>query len=234
MTEVYLIRHGETANNSEHRYNGCRSNQPLSPRGEAQAAALGTYFAAHPVDTVHVSHLTRAKQTAMLAFAREESALCVESDLHEVDLGLWDGMLHAEVRERYPEEWYNSKHRASISFYPGGERPVDAAERIFGAFLRIVRAHRGKRIAIVAHSTILALLTLRIFNWHLDRKSEMAGISNASFHLLQIDDNNHARMACWNYTEHLPADLRNKPSSSYSNDVAHVAAECEKGTELPL
>ncbi len=232
MTEVYLIRHGETANNQEHRCNGCRSDQPLSPRGEQQAAALATYFDAHPVDTLHVSHLTRAKQTAAIAFRADINTLTVEPDLREVDLGVWDGMLHAEVRERYPEEWYNSKHRASLSVYPGGERSVDAAERIFGAFLRIVRAHRGERIAIVAHSTILALLTLRIFNWHLDRKSEMAGISNASFHLLKIDENNHAQMACWNYTEHLPADLRNKPS--YSDDVAHVSAECEKGTELPL
>ncbi len=232
MTTVYLIRHGETNNNLEHRCNGCRSDQPLSQRGEAQAAALAPYFDAHPVDTVHVSHLTRAKQTAMLAFRADERALCIEPDLQEVDLGVWDGMLHAEVRERYPEEWYNSKHRASISVYPGGESSVDAAERIWQAFLRILRANRGKRIAIVAHSTILTLLMLRIFDWHLDRKSEMAGISNASFHLLEIDENNHAEMTVWNYTAHLPADLRNKPS--YSDNVAHVASECRNGTDLPL
>ncbi len=232
MTTVYLIRHGETSNNKEGRCNGCRTDQPLSPRGEQQAAALATYFDAHPVDTLHVSHLTRAKQTAAIAFRTDMDALHVEPDLHEVDLGLWDGMLHAEVRERYPEEWYNSKQRASISVYPGGESSADAADRIFAAFLRIVRAHRGERIAIVAHSTILALLTLRIFDWHLDRKSEMAGLSNASFHLLEIDENGHAQMACWNYTEHLPADLRNKPS--YSENLAHVAAACEKGVDLPL
>ncbi len=232
MTTVYLIRHGETSNNLEHRCNGCRSDQPLSTRGEQQAAALATYFDAHPVDALHVSHLTRARQTAAIAFRTDMDALHVEPDLHEVDLGVWDGMLHTEVRERYPEEWYNSKQRASISVYPGGESSADAAERIWQAFLRIVRAHRGERIAIVAHSTILALLTLRIFDWHLDRKSEMAGISNASFHLLEIDENGHAQMACWNYTEHLPADLRNKPS--YSEDVAHVAAACEKGVDLPL
>lgn len=232
MTTVYLIRHGETSNNSEGRCNGCRSDQPLSVRGEQQASALAAYFDAHPVDVVCSSPLTRARQTASLALRRDMDALTVLPDLREVDLGLWDGMLHTEVKERYPEEWYNSKHRASISVYPGGESSVDAAERIFEAFLHILREHRGKSVAIVAHSTILALLTLRIFGWHLDRKSEMAGISNASFHKLQIDEGGHAVMVNWNYTDHLTPALRNKPS--YSEDVAHVAAACKEGVTLPL
>ena len=116
MTTVYLVRHGETNNNQEHRCNGCRSDQPLSPRGVAQASALCPYFKKHPVDVVYASPLTRAKQTAMLAFDAEERALCIEPELREVDLGIWDGMLHEEARELYPEEvkysWWSYRFQA--------------------------------------------------------------------------------------------------------------------------
>ena len=232
MTTVYLIRHGETANNQEKRCNGCRTNQPLNERGEAQARALSAYFSDHPVDTVHTSYLDRAKQTAMLAFGLDESALLVEPDLHEVDVGLWDGMLFPEIAEKYPEQWYNNKHRTSLAVYPEGEAIPDAAERVFGAFLRIVRENRGKRIAIVAHGLALALLCQRIFSWHLDRKNEMAGLSNTGFHLLEIDEKGHAEMMVWNCTDHLNTELWSK--APYSTDVESVAAECRGGANLPL
>lgn len=232
MTTVYLIRHGETANNKEHRCNGCRSDQPLSERGEQQAAALAAYFDVHPVDTLHVSHLTRAKQTASIAFRTDIEALNVEPDLHEVDLGLWDGMTYADCAAKYPELWYNNGRRTSLAVYPGGESAVGATERICNAFLRIVRAHRGERIAIVAHELILVLLLTHLFGWSLDRKSEMAGICNTGFHLLEIDENAHARMAVWNYDHHLTGDLWNK--ADYATDTERVATECAAGAKLPL
>lgn len=232
MTEVYLIRHGETNNNLEHRCNGCRSNQPLSARGEAQAAALATYFDAHPVDVVCVSHLHRAKQTAMLAFGLTEDTLYVESDLHEVDLGSWDGMLYTETAARYPELWAGKTEEAIRTPFPGGESVIEAADRIFGAFLRIVRANRGKRIAIVAHEMILVFLLLRIFKQPLTERGLMAGISNTGFDLLEIDECGHAEMKLWNYTEHLCEALWNK--ADYSTDFEGVAAKFAQGIDLPL
>lgn len=232
MTTVYLIRHGETNNNKEGRCNGCRTDQPLSARGEQQAAALATYFDAHPVDTLHVSHLTRARQTASLAFRTEMEALTVEPDLHEVDLGVWDGMTYEDAAARYPELWYNNGRHASLAVYPGGESVIGATERICNAFLRIVRAHRDETIAIVAHELILVLLVTQLFGWHLDRKSQMAGISNTGFHKLVIDENGHATMAEWNHTEHLTGDLWNK--ADYATDTDRVAAECKDGADLPL
>ncbi len=232
MTEVYLIRHGETSNNQEHRCNGCHSNQPLNERGRAQATALNRYFSKHPVDAVHTSHLDRAKQTAMLAFACDEASLCVEGDLHEVNLGLWDGMLYAEAAERYPELWQGRTEAAVTTPFPGGESVCEAAERIFGAFLRIVRAHRGGRVAIVAHEMILVLLLLRVFKQPLTERGRMGGISNTGFDLLAIDESGHATMKIWNYTDHLSEALWNK--ADYCTDFKAVAAKHAGGVDLPL
>ncbi len=232
MTTVYLVRHGQTDNNRQQRCNGCRTDQPLNAHGRAQATALTTYFDDHPVDSVHSSHLSRAKQTAMLAFRLDEDELCVEPDLHEVDLGDWDGRPFPEVRDLYPLEWYNNHYRPSLTVYPDGESTVLSLERIYEAFLRITREHRGKRIAIVAHEMILVHLMLRIFGWPLTCRDEMAGICNAGFHCLEIDDNGHVRIARLNYDKHLVGDIWNK--ADYSTDMARVAAECAKGADLPL
>ena len=232
MTTVYLIRHGETANNQAHCCNGCKTNQPLNERGQAQAKALSAYFSAHPVDAVHTSHLDRAKQTAMLAFSCDEGALLVEPDLHEVDLGIWDGMPYAEAAARYPELWAGVTENAVTTHFPGGESVTEAADRIYGAFLRIVRAHRGERVAIVAHEMILVLLLLRVFGQKLTERRYMGGISNTGFDLLEIDESGHATMKLWNYTDHLGAELWNK--ADYATNFDELADKYRDGVQLPL
>jgi broad specificity phosphatase PhoE len=232
MTTVYLIRHGETTNNLEQRCNGCRTDQPLSARGEKQAAALATYFDEHPVDTLHTSYLIRAKQTAAIAFRTDFNALNVEPDLHEVDLGEWDGTPYAEAAARYPELWAGVTENSVITHFPGGESVTEAADRIFAAFLRIARAHRGERIAIIAHEMILVLLLLRVFRQSLTDRRFMGGISNTGFDLLEIDEQGHATMKYWNYTDHLDATLWNE--ADYATDWERLTAEFTSGTDLPL
>ena len=232
MTVVYLIRHGETANNQAHCCNGCKTNQPLNERGRAQASALATYFDAHPVDSVHASHLERAKQTAMLAFRQNEEGICVEPDLHEVDLGEWDGIPYKEAASRYPELWAGITENSVLTPFPGGESVTEAANRIFSAFLRIVRANRGKRVAIVAHEMILVLLLLRVLEQPLTERRFMGGISNTGFDLLEIDGNGHATMKRWNYTDHLDDTLFNE--ADYATDWDRLTAKFANGSTLPL
>lgn len=65
---LVLLRHGESTWNRENLFTGWH-DVPLSPTGEAEAAASGTTMAAEGLwfDTLHTSLLTRAVQTANLA-----------------------------------------------------------------------------------------------------------------------------------------------------------------------
>jgi broad specificity phosphatase PhoE len=65
--EVWLVRHGETPWNALGRLTDW-SDVPLSARGEAQALALAPFLAAERFDGVVSSDLSRAVQTARLAF----------------------------------------------------------------------------------------------------------------------------------------------------------------------
>ena len=58
-TEIILIRHGETEWNLSGRWQG-HADSALSPRGIAQAQALGKRMKGEEVDMVYVSDLERA------------------------------------------------------------------------------------------------------------------------------------------------------------------------------
>jgi broad specificity phosphatase PhoE len=63
MTELVLVRHGETVWHAENRYAG-RSDVPLTPRGQEQAGALARWATGAGLDAVLTSPLCRARETA--------------------------------------------------------------------------------------------------------------------------------------------------------------------------
>jgi len=63
MTELILIRHGETAWNAEHRIQG-HLDSPLNDEGLAQALLLGERLGQEPFEHFYSSDLGRALQTA--------------------------------------------------------------------------------------------------------------------------------------------------------------------------
>src|SRR5262245_41383271 len=100
---VYCIRHGESCYNAEGRLQG-QSHTPLSPLGRRQAEALAATLGTRPVTAVYSSPLARAVQTAEpLAAAL---GLSVETDprLMEIDVGVFQDLLHADIPDRYPAE----------------------------------------------------------------------------------------------------------------------------------
>src|SRR6516164_9483298 len=66
MGELILLRHGETEWSRALRHTG-RTDLPLTPAGEAAAAALASALASLPVRTAFTSPARRAVTTAALA-----------------------------------------------------------------------------------------------------------------------------------------------------------------------
>ena len=66
MNEVWLARHGETAWSRTGRHTG-RTDMPLEPEGEAQAALLGARVKGLTFAEVWTSPRERARRTAEIA-----------------------------------------------------------------------------------------------------------------------------------------------------------------------
>src|SRR5262249_2072805 len=102
MSELILLRHGQSQWNLENRFTGW-VDVPLSPRGEAEARAAGEKLRRHRIDKLYTSVLKRAIDTATLAL--EASGIrpaAVERDaaLNERMYGTLQGLNKAEAAQK--------------------------------------------------------------------------------------------------------------------------------------
>ncbi len=99
MRTLYLIRHAMPDIPLGERWCvGGRSDFPLGAIGRLQASLLSFAPELRDVTAVYCSALTRARQTA--------AALCaaptVVPGLEEQDMGEWDGLSFAAIKEKFP------------------------------------------------------------------------------------------------------------------------------------
>ncbi|WP_030675427.1 histidine phosphatase family protein [Streptomyces sp. NRRL B-1347] len=157
MTDVILVRHGETVWHEGNRYTG-RTDVALTPRGRLQAAELAAWAAREHIDAVYSSTLSRARLTA--APAAEALGVTPREDarLREVDFGRGEGLTRAEMRERFPAELDAFLDDPVAHHLPDGEDPVAAVARAGACLTDIAAEFPEGRVLIVAHSTLLRLV----------------------------------------------------------------------------
>ena len=162
-TTLLLARHGQTVWHAENRYAGI-SDVPLTATGYAQAEALGRWIAAHPVDAVVTSPLSRAVATAEPACRALGITPARETDLRECDFGVLEGRTLAEVATEDPDAAEEFRADPVAHPFPGAEDPKAAAGRGAAALRRVATAHEGERVLVVAHNTLLRLVLCRLLS----------------------------------------------------------------------
>ncbi|MCL6670605.1 histidine phosphatase family protein [Streptomyces panaciradicis] len=164
MTATLLLaRHGQTVWHAENRYAGI-SDVPLTETGYAQAEALGRWAAAHPVDAVWTSPLSRAVVTAEPACRALGLNPSREPDLRECDFGVMEGRTLAQFAQTDPDAAAAFRADPVAHPFPGAEDPAAAAGRGAAALRRIAAAHDGERVLVVAHNTLLRLVLCRLLS----------------------------------------------------------------------
>jgi len=156
-TRILLLRHGETAWNAELRLQG-QLDIDLNDTGRRQALLLGQRLAGEGLAAIYSSDLLRARATA--APLAQLTGLPVVTDvaLRERGFGVFEGLTHAEIELRFPDEARRWRHREP-GFGPGGGEPLDAfCARSVAAVARLAAAHAGELIAVVSHGGVLDCL----------------------------------------------------------------------------
>ncbi|MDQ0748472.1 putative phosphoglycerate mutase [Streptomyces africanus] len=156
-TTLLLARHGQTVWHAENRYAGV-SDIGLTDTGRAQAEALGRWAAAHPVDAIWTSPLSRAVATADPACRALGLVPRREPGLAECDFGVVEGRTLAEFEAENPDRAAAFRADPVAHPFPGAEDPAAAAARGAAALRRIAGAHPGGRVLVVAHNTLLRLV----------------------------------------------------------------------------
>lgn len=146
-----LIRHGMTAGNREHRYIGCRSDEPLCGEGIRALSAFVYPDAAR----VFASPMRRCLETATLLYPGREPV--VVPDLRECDFGVFEGLNHAQLDGRADYQAFIDS--GGILPFPGGESRASFSARCVRAFEGAVRGLPEGTYAFVVHGgTIMAIM----------------------------------------------------------------------------
>jgi probable phosphoglycerate mutase len=156
MGELILLRHGETEWSRAHRHTG-RTDLPLTPAGEAAAAALAPALAARGIATAFTSPAQRAARTAKLAGLAAKR----NPDLWEWDYGGYEGQTTPQIRATRPG-WYLWRD----GVIPGdaghpGETLQQVSLRADAVLARLAPLLADGDVAVVSHGHLLRVLTAR-------------------------------------------------------------------------
>ena len=173
MTELYLVRHGETDWNRQRRIQGL-TDIPLNDTGRAQARATGALLARRSWDDVYASPLSRARETAEII--ADELGLPEPSLLDamvERNYGAAEGLDWMQVETRFP-------HGSSV---PGRESREQVGARVVPALIRLAEERPGQSLVIVSHGgAIRAVLS------EVEPSQSHGMITNGSVHSFRLED----------------------------------------------
>ncbi|MCO5122682.1 MAG: histidine phosphatase family protein [Rhizobacter sp.] len=157
MTEVILIRHGETDWNVQGRFQG-QIDVPLNAFGERQAVRMATRLAQERVDVMYCSDLLRTRQTAAPAERELRLSAAPDAALREQHFGVLEGLSFEEVRARHPNELAGWMLHDPDYTLPEGESVRRFHARVVGALNALAARHAGQRLAVVTHGGVLDML----------------------------------------------------------------------------
>jgi probable phosphoglycerate mutase len=172
VTELWLVRHGETEWSAAGRHTS-RTDLPLTALGRERAAVLGKFLAGTKFAAVLRSPMERAKETCEIAGFGDVAV--VDDGLKEWDYGVYEGRTTSEIQKEIPgwSVW--------ISPIIGGETVEQVGVRADGVIQRALVAaggptsqnrdmgHPGSgtgsdavvNVALFAHAHILRILAAR-------------------------------------------------------------------------
>ncbi|WNI19597.1 histidine phosphatase family protein [Actinacidiphila sp. ITFR-21] len=180
---IVLWRHGQTAWNLEQRFQGTTDIE-LTGTGVAQARRAARLLAALSPDAIISSDLRRAAATAAELSALTGLPVTSCEGLRETYAGVWQGLTHAEILDRYGEQ-YEAWKRGEPVRRGGGELETEVADRAAPLVLNAAdKLPDGGVLVVVSHggtirTTIGRLLGLDPVSWE-----SLGGLTNCCWSVL--------------------------------------------------
>ena len=127
------------------------ADPPLAELGHRQARALADWLATEPIDAIYTSPLRRAVETAVPLAEATGLGTIVDEDLAEYDRHASEYIPMEELRAEGGERW----EQAIADWSLGGDEMAAWFDAAVDAVERVVAAHPGQTVAIVAHGGVV-------------------------------------------------------------------------------
>jgi len=200
VTEITVVRHGETVWNADGRQQG-HLDSDLSPLGLQQAGAIADCLATREFDALYSSDLGRAFHTAEFIAQITGHEIVTDQRLRERNLGIFQGLTFAEVQQRYPAEYTRFISHDPDYVIPDGESIRQRGERAVGGIEEIASNHPGETVVIVAHGGVLSDLFRHALGIPLTEPRRYK-LFNASINTFYVNNGNWM-LGTWGDVHHL-------------------------------
>lgn len=203
-TRLYLVRHGQSAGNAEGRFGG-HGPTPLSELGKQQAALTAHSLAKEKINVIYSSDLLRAVQTAEPLAKLLNTEVNPTKDFRERHVGVLEGLTFDEAKAQFPKDYFALVNREVAHVITDGESYRQLLDRTTETLNRILRKHRGERIAIFAHTGTICFLTLYLLGaiHRRTRNTPWLITSNCGINRFEFRGRKNMRVLAINDTRHL-------------------------------
>jgi broad specificity phosphatase PhoE len=185
VQRVWLIRHGQTDWNLEHRWQGFAPTA-LNATGHQEAQKLAAYLQSQATrfEAVYTSDTPRAAETAGYVAAASNLTAVPDERLREIDVGKFEGLTHTELLAKHKDEFTAWMETDDLTIpAPEGESRQAVLERMLAAFNEFV-ARPHEQIAMVSHGGSIRFLLRGLLNW-----TEGHPLPNTSFSVVERTPN---------------------------------------------
>ena len=204
MTQIILIRHGETVWNQERRMQG-HSDSPLSETGVRQAQLLARRLEQLEFGALYSSDSGRAHHTARSVAEVTGHEIVLEPRLRERHFGVFEGLTGSEIEASFPADYARFRSRDQAHVIPGGESPMQFRARVFACLHEIAGRHARELVVVVTHGLVLDVFYRAALGIppELPRLHELV---NAGINRLRYDGNAW-HIEVWGDASHLDASV---------------------------
>ncbi len=199
MTELIVIRHGETDLNRVGSFQG-QIDVALNEHGLRQAQRLAQRLAGEPFDVIYASDLLRTQQTAEPLARQLSLTINPVIGLREQHFGELEGRTLASVQQESPELWESWLLFQADFSVPGGESVRQFSARILSTVFGLAEHHQGQRLLLVAHGGVLDMLYRHAKGFSLDGP-RLCAIPNTGINRLTVEDDD-IRITVWGDDAH--------------------------------
>lgn len=185
---VLLLRHGQTDWNDAGRFQGS-ADIPLNDTGVDQARQAADALAGEGITAIVSSDLQRAAATATVLGERLALPVAFDARLREINVGLWEGLTHAEIAASDPEHWTPITEGRDIQHSATGETATGAGRRVADALLEHAAAANSEdTLLVVGHGLTTRVAAMLLIGLAYPDVRRFGGLGNCHWAVMRPGD----------------------------------------------
>ncbi|MBN1854525.1 MAG: histidine phosphatase family protein [Pirellulales bacterium] len=181
LLEIVLIPTGSTEYDRQGRVQGTL-DVPLSEAGRQEVHKIVEDLQGTTLDALYASPNQASQETGEAIAKALDIKLRLADRLHNLDHGLWQGLLIEDVKAKHPKVYRQWQEQPENVCPPQGETIAKARTRIAKALLKLQKRHKSGTVGLVVPEPLARVVR------HVLRKDELSNLwrSNGEPHCERI------------------------------------------------